>query len=230
MRRSVSFRTLFPLLLILIAQPAAASLHLGAFGGLMRSSLSGDAPLYASYKHRIGFAGGLMGEIDLSQEMRLSIQPMFQQRGTTVAYDVAGETEPRDSLAVRLDYVSVPVLLKVFSGSGRFYASGGADFGFLTGATVEDLNAEVPDKDAKYLFQDVDVALAFGFGGVFPLDRWNVWIEARYSQSIPNLSRSGEDPETQGLPERFRATGLQLYVGVDLPLGQKSPAAEGGAR
>jgi len=196
----------------------------------MRTSLSGDAPLYASYKHRIGFAGGLVGEVDLNQGMRISVQPMFQQRGTTVAYDVEGEQDPRDSLAVRLDYVSVPVLLKVFSGSGRTYATGGVEFGFLESATLANLNAGVPDEDAKNLFQDVDVALAFGFGGVFPIAQWSVWVEGRYSQSIPNLSRSGADPETEGLPDRFRATGLQLYVGVDLPLGEKSSVAGGGGR
>jgi hypothetical protein len=217
-------------LLALIAQPATARVHLGALAGLTRTSLNGDAPLGASYKHRLGFAGGLIGEVDLPQGMRLSIQPMFQQRGTTVAYEVEGEKDPRDSLSVRLDYVSVPVLLKVFSASGRMYATGGFEFGILQSATLANLNADVPDEDAKNLFQDVDVALAFGLGGVFPFDRWSLWVEGRYSQSIPNLSRSGEDPETKGLPERFRATGLQLYVGVDLPLGQSASAAEGDGR
>jgi hypothetical protein len=222
-----SIRTVIPLLLCLIAQPAAAGFRVGAMGGLVRTSLSGDAPQSASYKHRIGVAAGFTGELDLGQGMRLSVQPMFQQRGTTVAYEVEDQRDPVDSLAVRLDYWTVPVLFKIFSGGGRTFATGGIEFGFLQSARMENLGVEDPEADVGNLFQDLDVALSFGFGGVFPFDRWSMWVEGRYSQSIPNLSRSDEDPELKGLPERFRSTGLQLYVGVDLPLGPGTSASGG---
>ena len=63
----------------------------------MSSSLSGDAPEDASYSGKTGFSGGLIADFTLTEDIVLSIQPRFLQKGTSVAYDV-GEYELRDSL------------------------------------------------------------------------------------------------------------------------------------
>ncbi|MCK7517466.1 MAG: hypothetical protein MZV64_06960 [Ignavibacteriales bacterium] len=64
----------------------------------MSSSLSGDAPEDASYSGKTGFSGGLdPADFTLTEDIVLSIQPRYLQKGTSVAYDV-GEYELRDSL------------------------------------------------------------------------------------------------------------------------------------
>ena len=69
----------------------------------MSSSLSGDAPKDASYSGKTGISGGLIADFTLAEDIILSIQPRFLQKGTSVAYDV-GEYELRDSLTATLDY------------------------------------------------------------------------------------------------------------------------------
>ncbi len=77
----------------------------------MSSSISGDAPEDASYSGKIGFSGGLIADFTLTEDIILSIQPRYLQKGTSVAYDV-GEYELRDSLTATLDYISLPIMLK----------------------------------------------------------------------------------------------------------------------
>jgi len=69
-------------------------------------SLSGDTPDDASYTAKTGFSAGLIGEYALTADIHLSLQPSYISRGTGIAYDV-GEADPRDSLSLRLDYLSV---------------------------------------------------------------------------------------------------------------------------
>ena len=77
----------------------------------MSSSLSGDAPKDASYSGKIGFSGGLIADFTLTEDIVLSIQPRYLQKGSTVSYDV-GEYELKDSLTASLDYFSLPIIDK----------------------------------------------------------------------------------------------------------------------
>ena len=54
-----------------------SQIYIGATGGLMSSSLSGDAPEDASYSGKTGFSGGLIADFTLTEDIVLSIQPRY---------------------------------------------------------------------------------------------------------------------------------------------------------
>jgi hypothetical protein len=190
--------------------------QVGVQGGLNRAGIQGDAPPNAQYTGGFGYMAGIVVDLPIATDVVLSLQPMYAVRGTGIAFAVEGEEEPRDSLDVALTYVSVPLLAKVRAAHGRTYVTGGVDVGWLLDATLTGRGA---DEDIASAFQDVDVAALFGFGVVFPIGRPRLTLEARYTQSLLNLSAGGEVPDGAELPERFRANGFQLLTGLVIPLG-----------
>jgi hypothetical protein len=209
---------LFAFLLWPASRPAMAQPALGFWGGLNRASLKGDAPEDASYGTRLGLSAGVVGEFNLTKDVRLSVQPAYSQRGAKLAFEVPDEDVPRDSLQVKLDYYSLPVMIKVVSGNGKTYVTSGLDFGILQKAELSNLNKDEPAQDIQRFFQDFDVAVNFGFGVMFPVGSPQLTLELRYSQSLTNLSKPEENPEASALPERFRSAGLQLMAGLLWPL------------
>lgn len=196
--------------------PARGQGAVGLVGGLNFGSIKGDAPDKISYGGRTGLIVGAVGEIALTDEVSLMVQPAFAQRGTSLLVEVEGLNEPVDSGSVSLSYISVPVLVRVMAGHRRTFVTGGLDFSFLSSATLQNGTAE---DDIKDRLKSSDVAVNFGFGGVLRQGSPAVSLELRYAQSLTNLSnRDGSDPEDQ-LPVRFRSSGFQLLAGVLLPLG-----------
>lgn len=220
MRRDILLLFL-SLLMLFCCFAAEAQPAVGFWGGLNRSHLSGDAPEDASYQNLIGLAAGVVGEFNLTRDIKLSLQPMYLQRGSRIAFDLPEYDQPHDSLDVKLDYISVPVMIKVLSGNGKTYVSSGLDFGVLLQAELSDLNREGAAQDIKNLLHEFDVAINFGFGVMLPVGSPLLTFELRYSQSLLNLSNIEANSAEVALLERFRPTGLQLLAGLLIPLGDK---------
>ncbi len=202
----------------LIRAPSAnAQFAIGVQAGVNRTSLSGDAPSNTKYKSGTGFAAGIVGEIPLAKNVKLSLQPMYLQRPFTIAFKVEGEEEARDSIDISLDYIAMPILLKVVTGSGKTYVSGGVNLGYLVDATA---TAGNETSDISKVFRDIDLSAAFAFGVQLPIGSPLLTLELRYEQSILNMANPDEDPEGQSLPVRFRTSGFQFYAGILLPLGR----------
>ena len=191
---------------------------IGIFGGVNNSNLTGDAPPGSTYESDIGFGVGILGEFNITSDVKISLQPMFQQKGTRIAYSVPSEREPRDSIDININYFSVPVLLKVYGGNNLLYVSGGFDFGFKLDATFRRIPTG-EEKDISDSFTDFDIAAIIGVGAQFKISLFYIFIEGRYSQGLGNIS-SPKEGEPEELNHSFRTTGLQLYTGVILTLGE----------
>jgi hypothetical protein len=189
---------------------------IGVLGGATSASLSGDAPASTKFRGRRGFTAAAFIERRIAPEVAISVQAGFTRRQTGIAFEIPGEDEPRDSLAVRLDYLTVPVLIKIFSGSGRTYVAGGLDFGWALASTMTGTGTSVDIADA---IRDVDVGGVFAFGVTFPIGTPRLVTELRYIQSIVNASTGEGSDDTVG-SVRFRSRGLPLTVGITLSLGQ----------
>ena len=200
--------------LLCVSADLEAKARFGGTVGLNWSSLRGDAPEDANYNRALGFGAGLVGDIGLSKDVYLSVQPTYVRRGADISFDV-GEDEPRDSLEVRLDYIDCLVMVKVMAGDGGTYVSSGLGVGFLTNATLADIRGE--EADVKDFFENLDLSVALGVGFMIPARSSLVTVELRYQQSL--LSISDPDPLTLGseLVPRMRSTGLQLWVAVLFP-------------
>jgi len=190
--------------------------YIGATGGLMSSSLSGDAPEDASYSGKTGFSGGLIADFSLTEDIVLSIQPRFLQKGTSVAYDV-GEYELRDSLTATFDYVSLPVMVKITSLNKRIYFSSGLDFGYLMNSTVENI-VDGSTKDVNELIKNYDISATFGFGVNIPIGSPIISLELRYMQSLLNLSDISTSESGTTFPFRFRTSGFQFLTSIIFPI------------
>ena len=190
--------------------------YIGATGGLMSSSLSGDAPEDASYSGKTGFSGGLVVDFTLTEDIVLSIQPRFLQKGTSVAYDV-GEYELRDSLTATFDYVSLPVMVKITSLNKRIYFSSGLDFGYLMNSTVENI-VDGSTKDVNELIKNYDISATFGFGVNIPIGSPIISLELRYMQSLLNLSDISTSESGTTFPFRFRTSGFQFLTSIIFPI------------
>lgn len=190
--------------------------YIGAFGGLMSSSLSGDAPIDASYSGKTGFSGGLIADFTLTEDVILSIQPRYLQKGSTVSYDV-GEYELKDSLTANLDYFSLPILVKINSLNKRVYFSSGLDFGYLMNSSVENI-ADGTTKDVSNLVKTFDLSVSFGFGVNIPVGSPIISLELRYMQSLLNISDISSSESGTTFPYRFRTSGLQLLTSIIFPL------------
>ncbi len=203
------------ILLLAVAMPVHAQWAVGLLAGGNKLSLSGDKPEDADFQSRSGFSFAAHLEIPVASGVAVVVQPGYSSRGSKVAFQVPDVEDPVDSLELKLNYFSIPAMLRVDGGSGKFYATLGFDLAFLASAKLASTSNEV---DVDRGLTDFDVAAAFGVGGKFPIGRPNLLVELRYKQSLLNLA----DPDVlqiSGLPARFRLSGLELWAGVILPLG-----------
>ncbi len=218
MAARMAFGLLFALLATAgLASSAPAQTNLGFLLGVSSSSLQGDTPPDGAYTRKLSSIVGLSAEFGIGDGLSLIIQPQYLTRGTGVAFAVADQEEPRDSLTLSLSYVSVPMGLKVESGSGRYYVSSVLDLGILTSATFDNGSTE---EDVKGSVDPIDLAIGLGLGGQFSIGRRPMTIELRYSQSLLNLPSEGSQIGIGGtLPVRFRVSGMQLVAGLYFGLG-----------
>ncbi len=184
-------------------------MRLGVTGGLARYGYSGDKPPKAAYstQNRASFGG--VFELDVYKGVRLSIQPSFIQKGTGIAYEVAGQKARVDSVSVNTGYFSIPVMVKIFTGGERWFVSSGLEFAWLVNAQYV---TSTEDCDIKDDMEKFDLAIHFGVGRIIPVGRYEFFIEGRYTQSILNVV-SDNDPEAELYGLRIKNSGLLLYVG-----------------
>ncbi len=184
---------------------------LGAFGGLNSSKLSGDAPSDAFYTGLIGGNFGALVDVRLSEGIYLSLQPSFSQEGANVSYTLKGEEEAVDIVKIRLNYFSLPLLVKITSTNQRFYALSGVETARLLNA------ATIIEEDSEEL-RDVpqwNIAMHFGAGIRIPAGYPTVFVELRYSQGFVNLS---DDPLNSNIIPRVKTSGFKILAGVEFPL------------
>ncbi len=203
------------ILLSLFAGTATAQTYLGFFAGINSGKLKGDAPGKASYKSLIGFNGGLYLDVKVSKLVTLSFQPTYTQEGTRVFYSIPWEKEPVDSLRIRLNYFTIPILVKVSSLNQRFYALAGVETGFSLDGYAEGGDEKVSLTNEISQF---NLSIVFGAGLRFPLKYGRLFLELRYAQSIVDLT---DEPVNQSYVPRVKTAGLRFNFGYELPLSKR---------
>ncbi len=202
--------------LVLTAGTASAGQwRLGFQGGVNYSSLTGDAPSGVGFGSQAGLAAGAMGEIQLGDDLWLSFQPMYLERGTTSTIAVSGQ-KPIEGPSIDLDYFAIPILAKIVSNNGRTYVMGGLNPAFLLDARLMEDGSET---DIAPLLNNFALAADIGFGLLVPIGKPTLNFEIRYEQSILNLASTENREEGNPLPVRFRSSGFQFLAGLSWPLG-----------
>lgn len=199
------------LALLLTASLSMGQCYLGIFGGLNMSKLSGDSPPNGSYKSLMGGNFGALFDVKLGKSFYLSIQPSYSQEGTKVTYFVKGVYDPVDSVKFRLNYFSLPVILKVSSSNERFYALSGIETALLLSNAVKMENTEESFNDLSQW----NVSVHFGAGINIPLGYPSMFVELRYTQGLIDLTHV---PLSNDIDPRVKTTGFKVLCGVRIPL------------
>ena len=202
---------IFVMLLIIVTKPTQAQFSVGLLGDLSSSNISGSAPTETIYTGRTGLGGGLILDYKVTDEVTVSLQPMFLPKGTTISYDLLSYEEERDSVDAKFSYITIPIMAKV-KASKVVYVTGGFDVGFLQSATATNINVD-GEKDISDNINSTDVSVNFGVGFTFKVSSFNLFFEGRYSQGLFNASNYPEDNEND-ISSDFKNTGMQLLFGT----------------
>jgi hypothetical protein len=205
------------LLLLFICSFSIAALgqsYLGVFGGLNNGRLQGDVPDRAQYKGKSGANVGAFIDIHLGKALYLSLQPSYSQEGTRIVYTLPEVEEPIDSIRIGLNYVSVPVLLKVTSTNERWYAIGGIETGFLMDSYIE---SEGVKEEIQTSVTEINIALQFGAGFKIPIKFGRFFLEVRYCQGLVNLT---DEPIDESFIPRVKTAGFKFLGGYEIPLSK----------
>jgi len=208
-RNRICILTLLVTAVLLSTGSSRAGIRLGVTGGLARYGLSGDEPEGAKFRSRNRGTFGAVLELDVYTGVRLSLQPSLIQKGTGIAYQVPGQKERVDSVQVKSGYLSLPVMLKVFTPGERWYVSSGLELAWLLSAEYETSAATIDIKDD---IEKLDLAIHFGAGRIVPVGKNELFFEARYTQSIMNVV-SGDDEELRLRGIRVKNSGLMFVIG-----------------
>ncbi len=207
-------KILFSLVFFAFSFPVMAQVSLGVTGGLNFGKLSGDAPQKGYYSPNSGLNAGVMVDVAVSKTIKLSLQPSFSQEGTKVLYSQGKYVEPIDSIHLRLNYMSIPLMVKVQSSSKHFYAVGGLEAGILLNYKLTSHNQVLTD---QLSVADFNIAAHFGAGYRIFLGRPVLFIELRYAQGLINLS---DEPLDKSYIPRVKTNGFKVLVGIELPLAK----------
>jgi hypothetical protein len=192
---------------LLNAQP-----NIGVYAGVNSSKLNGDSPEKASYESLPGLNAGANLDFKVGKTVWISVQPSYSREGTKISYTIRDKYEPVDSVRIRLNYVSVPVILKVSFINDRFYAIGGFETAYLLNNTVSSHDEE---QDVDLNVSQWNLAIQFGIGLHIPVGFPRLYVELRYSQGVLNLT---DEPLTKSYVPRVKTAGFTLLTGIEIPL------------
>lgn len=151
--------------------------YFGAKGGVNFSNFSGDGwSGFDDGKARTAYHFGLVSEIPVTD--RFSIQPevLYSAQG----YDIARRDNGND-LEHKLDYVNVPVLVKLYVFDG-LSVEAGPQFGFLADHEVGtgDNDVEISDDNINSFDLSLGLGASYKFNKFFLYGRYNAGMTDIY--------------------------------------------------
>lgn len=157
---------------------------------------------------------GLSGEFNITKSLKLVFQPEYVQRNGNIGYEIKRNSELVDSFETKLDYIILPVILKIPALTNTTYFNGGISLGYLTKSSLNSLISSNPSKDLDSLINNFDFSFLFGFGATIHITKKiDLDLEARYTQSVNNLS-DGVNFDGNTLPTTFRSSGFQFITNI----------------
>jgi hypothetical protein len=183
---------------------------------LNRVGVSGDAPPNGSWAPQLRFGGGLDSELGLTKDVSITLAAQWDRRTTSLQFDVPIETIPPrdttvDSFYVNTDFVSIPIGIRIFSGSKHWYFGTGFIVQVLQSTSVDSAGTTV---ELDGVLRDVDVALYLSAAYRFHFDPIYPFIELRYQQGLFDLVGDTPNNIIRESPV-VRMGGFQLLTGVE---------------
>lgn len=158
---------------------------------------------------RIGYGGGLFAEFRFDDLEAIALRPEvgYMQRGDMIEDDSGSTTY---SLTTKVDYIEVPVLLRV-NLPNDLYAIVGPSVGFSIGTPEIELENLVfidTGEETRELDSDAIASTVYGVVVGFGVGIDNAWLDLRYHHGLSDVF----DPPTGFQPD-IQNQGLSLSFG-----------------
>ncbi|MGD1891206.1 MAG: porin family protein [Cyclobacteriaceae bacterium] len=210
-------------LLLLIGLTSAisgvqAQIGLGVKGGLNIAGCAGagcDEEDTESLT-RVGFHAGLVASFIVNQRIELQTEVLYSQLGsryedfslTLDLADLGTEDVYFEEVAIKNNYIVIPILFKVYLVEGVYFNLG-PQLSYLLQSTTVFESSELPqpliETDTKAELNNFDFGIASGIGYDF---RYGLTTELRYSYGFTNIIGSGSSAE-----DISRNTAIQVSIG-----------------
>lgn len=194
------------------------SMQIGVKGGLNFSKPSVEAP-EADISTRTAAGGGVFLSIPIGG---IYLQPelLYSQKGAKVT---AGDGSDID-LTLKMDYIEIPVLLRVPLGSGSsvspYLLGGGAvsfeascKFSGESGGISIDVDCDGNDYELELQRKSTDFSAVVGAGVAIPAGSGAVILEGRYTLGLVDLNDSGDSNDS------FKNRAGSVFVGYSFTVG-----------
>jgi len=200
-----------------------AQIKFGAGGGLNFSSVKIDFEEIET-KSQTNFVIGGVLELPVYKNLSLQFQPSYIRKGAD--FKLAGN--PLDWI-FELNYVEIPILLKMNFGNKYPYLFAGPAVGYLLDAELKtELDGIKFTGDLKDITEKFDYGVSFGAGFEKSLGFGNFFFEARYTLGLSNNQKGGtfemtggpvsETMEWDKSQNDYKNNGLQVLAGIKIPL------------
>jgi len=199
-------KQLFVMATLALAASGAAQaqrVRLGLKGGPSYTTVVGQHVAGAASKW--GFHGGVLINVKLSDRLSLQPEVLYSQKGTKGA---------ADSNRINLNYVDLPVLLRVATGLGGLFIEVGPQLGYLAGSDAS-IGSRTPlarvTADFAGSYPPFDLGYATGFG--YQLAN-GLGLGLRYNGGFTHVLKGATADDTA------RNSALQLYLSALVGRGQ----------
>jgi len=172
----------------------------GVKGGVNFATINGDG--FDSPDSRTSFHVGALAEFPLADIFSIQVEALYSGQGFEYNTPETFLTDSR-KIEYQLDYITVPVLAKVYLFKG-FSLEAGPQFGFLVN---EELDSAPNDNDGDTNTDEAkDFEFGFAGGVTFQTDM-GLFATARYTQGVTEIFEDRDDADN-------KATNSVFQIGI----------------
>lgn len=215
------FRTcVFALAAVCMGSFAHGQIQVGAYIGSVTNKFEGDdvsdfTDLRFNVNSSIG--AGVVVDIPITSDVYITLIPGYKNiSGTSYKsnpiyeFQVNNGLEPtapryKDVADIKIQYIALPVLLKVISDNERWQFMAGIEPAWSFKSDLTDLESSTDHKIGQHI-RDINVSAIFGFGYRFKLLKQRFAFDLMYTQGLLNIS-SGYQIDIASVPRVKTTTG-----------------------
>ncbi len=207
------FALMLAAVLLFTAAPLfAEGMMFGIKGGLNMSNLTGDDATIEDTdpSMKMGFGGGIFFNYAFTELFAIQVEGLYMQKGATYEWS---EGEESGSVDAKIDYIAVPLLLKVTiptEGKIKPAIFAGPTFGFLMSAKVE---GEGGSEDIKDNTESMDIGILGGAEIGYKLEKGMIFLSASYEVGMQTIDKSVEGAEAGDV----KNTNIGVTLGYGFP-------------
>ncbi|WP_422360266.1 outer membrane beta-barrel protein [Reichenbachiella sp.] len=213
------------LLFITLVGMTSAQKALGLYVGSVTNKFEGDR---VTRLFEVGFrvhssaSAGLVFDLPIKPDVYITFIPGYKNISGTIyeaneAYDeqidagIEVPTVPKtvDLSTMNLNYLALPVLLKIISDNEHWQFMAGLEPAWNFKASLKDLNTGEKE-DVKHYVRDINLSAIFGFGYRFKIKNTRWAFDLMYTQGLLNMSHGQKVLE--GVVPRVKSTTAETRL------------------